>query len=104
MDFEKSVATLVAAAESVIDHCLLPVQAAPLIAMDDAVHGMQSVETANDDHPIWDLIEACEDVEWSRWRDNGRAIVNTHQAQELAKALAEYRKAMAEASHGVLRD
>lgn len=100
MDFEKCVAALVSAAESVVDHCLVPVPAMPLMQMGEAVAGMESVETANDDHPIWALASACEDVEWSFWPEgeygSRRAIADPVRIQELAKALAEYRQAIGE--------
>ena len=100
MDFEKSVAALVAAAESVVDQCLVPVPAMPLMQMGEAVAGMESVETANDDHPIWALMAACDDVSWSfypEWQfSSPQAIVYPYGIQELAEALAEYRQAIGE--------
>ena len=101
--FEKHVAKLVAAAESVVDQCLIPVPTAPLVAMNQACTALENDETDArhdaDDHPIWALASACEDVEWSFWPEgeygSRRAIADPVRIQELAKALAEYRQAVA---------
>ena len=103
MDFEKCVAALVSAAESVVDQCLIPVPTAPLVAMNQACTALENDETDArhdaDDHPIWALASACDDVEWSFWPEgeygSRQAMVDLGWVQQLADALEEYRKATA---------
>ncbi len=99
--FEQRIAELVAAAESVVDQCLIPVPTGPLVFLSAACSALENDETDarydSEDDPIWALLSACQDVDWSFWPEHEygsrQAIADPGRVQELADALEEYRKA-----------
>lgn len=112
MTFSKQVEALVSAAEAVVDQCLIPVPSLPLFRLGEQCVALESDESDerdnSEDHPIWALASVCEDVDWSFWPQgeysSRRALVDSYRVQELADALQEYRKSIAESVYGVVRD
>jgi len=104
--FEQRIAELVASAESVVDQCLIPVPTGPLVFLSAACSALENDETdarydsEEEEHPIWALASVCEDVEWGFWPEHEygsrQAIADPGRIQQLADALAEYRKAIGE--------
>jgi hypothetical protein len=68
--------------------------------MTDAAAALECAETANDDHPVWELLEACHDVDWAFWPEGAygshEAAVSIDLVCELVHALLEYKRAAGE--------
>jgi len=86
-----------AAVETVVARCLVPVPSAPLMALSEAIAaGAEAVESDTDDagelERLWDLYDAAENVGLS-WNDFGKeqALVDPCAVQVLADALQSYK-------------